>query len=120
MSSGGSRKWFIYETDNLGDFAVFGDESNYEAVNGAVGDYANADTFPVLALPRNLKMRRLRYRSEDGLRTRLIPAMTAAIFATPPNPITIDGASLRLSATLGEEITAPLGFDTALQDGDAT
>ena len=118
----GSRKWFKYQTNGGAIYAINRDESNVEQVNGSVNDYGDADTTPVAAIPRNIKPRALRYVSQDGLVSRTIVALTPAIFADPPNPIEDDvsGLTLRLKAYKGEEISAPLGFDTGLQDGDAT
>lgn len=118
----GSRKWFKYETNSGTVFAIERDESNMEEVNAGANDYADADATPVFAVPRNLKPRRLRYVSDDGLVAREIVALTPGIFANPPNPIedAVSGETLRLKAYKGEEISAPLGFDTGLQDGDAT
>jgi hypothetical protein len=119
----GSIKWFKYTTDGGEVFAFRADESNIEAIGGSGADYADADDTPVNAIPRNIKPRTLRYVSEDGRRTKNIIAPTLAVFNNPTNPITPDGAggdSFRLKSVTGQKITAPLGFDTGLNDGDAT
>lgn len=118
----GSRKWFKYTADLGGAvYAINRDESITEKINGAVGDYADADTSPVASIPGNVKPRTLFYKSADGKTVRSGVALTAAIFANPPNPITSDeGVDLRLVRYRGEDVTAPLGFDTGLTDADAT
>lgn len=118
----GSIKWFKY-TSNFGEvFALKRDESNMEAVNGSVGDYADSDTTPVYAIPRNVKPRMLRYQNAAGTIKREIVALTNAVFNAPPNPIDdeVSGESLRLVEYIGERVRAPLGFDTGLTDGDLT
>lgn len=119
----GSIKWFIYTTDGGSQFAYRADESNTEAIGASGADYPDAADEPILGIPRNIKPRRLYYVSEDARRSKYIIAPTLAVFNNPTNPITPDGASgdtFRLKKVIGEQITAPLGFDTNLIDGDAT
>jgi hypothetical protein len=122
----GSRKWFEY-TSNAGTvFALNGDESNIEAVNGATGDYGAASTVQV-ALPRNITPRAAVYTSTDGTRSIRCYVLTAAAFNTVlTDQPTIDdplqtGQTLTLSRLEPETITLlPIAADTGINDGDAT
>lgn len=120
----GSRKYFVYTDDRGEDFAVNLDESNVEAVNGAIQDFP--DTPPtVYELPRNIKPRTLVYKSVDGTITKRVVALTEAIYnGAPTNLASVAfpdlGASLRLKEVVPERIRAPFGYDTGQQDGDAT
>lgn len=120
----GSIKWFKYTSTVTGEVYAFrADESNIEAIGGTAADYADADTSPIEGIPRNLKPRALYYVTADGRRSKTIIAPTEAIWANPTNPIAPDGAggdSFRLKSVKGEQYTAPLGFDTGLNDGDPT
>lgn len=120
----GSIKWFKYVSTVTGEtYAFRADESNIEAIGGSSADYADADTTPISGIPRNLKPRYLRYVTADARRSKNIVAPTEAIWANPTNPISPDGASgdeFRLKEVVGERFTAPLGFDTGLNDGDLT
>jgi len=121
----GSNKWFVYTTDAGQDFAIFLDESNTEAVNGQVQDYLDNATFPY-TLPKNVKPRTLIYKNQDGSRTIRCVALTRTIFdgalanvGTITDPI--GGGNLVLSQTSPEKLSPlPRGFDSGLNDGDAT
>ena len=119
----GSLKWFVYTTDAGTDFALYRDESNLEAVNGATGDYAASETI-VNALPRNIRPRVLVYENTAGTVRREIPALTTTIYnaATPAATITdqVSGDTLALVRKVGEVIRLPKAADTGLTDGDAT
>lgn len=117
----GSNKWFEYTTDRGDTFGILLDESNTEAVNGATGDMGEPPT-TIYALPRNVKPRHLIYVSADKLYTRKIVALSPAQYAAAPAnlPAAAPVPALNLRTAKGEQITAVFGFDTALQDGDAT
>lgn len=121
----GSIKWFEYEADGGETFGVRMDESNGEAVSNP--DFTASST-AVYAIPRNLKPRRARYVSADGLRVRSIvvctagtttgdlPATIAALIEGSATPVT-----LQLATFEGEKFRAiPKAEDTGLTDGDAT
>lgn len=120
----GSLKWFQY-TDDLGSiYALFCDESNVEAVNGAV-DYTGTPLL-VDAVPRNVRPRYAVYGTTDGLRTIKVPVMTPTIYTglsgsapTIPDPIT-SGITLVLLRIRPEIRRLPIPNDTGLQDGDIT
>lgn len=122
----GSLKWFQYTTDNGDDFGIYMDESNGEVVGNA--DFAPLVSDSVIyALPRNVKPRTALYRSIDGKVSRRIPvtdpAASIATLAPSFTVAAIDGnASQQLNLTLfrGEEVKRIVGFDTGLDDGDAT
>lgn len=106
------------------DFALKLDESNTEAVNGAVQDFLNGSTV-ANALPRNIKARHAIY--SNALKTRNIKcvALTQTIYggitanvATIDDPI--DAGTLTLTRIVPERISLPFGADTGLTDGDAT
>lgn len=120
----GSLKWFPYTDDNGSIWALFADESNVEAINGAL-DYTGTPPL-VDAVPRNIQVRSAFYGTTDGLRTIKIPVLTPALYtalpATTPtidDPIT-DGITLVLLRIRPEVRRLPIPNDTGLQDGDIT
>jgi len=120
----GSLKWFPYTDDFGTSYAINLDESNTEAVNGAI-DYTG--TPPLIdAVPRNVRPRSLYYGTTDGLRTIRVTALTPAIYAAAPvNSPTIDdpitaGITLVLQRLVPERRRLPIPNDTGLQDGDIT
>lgn len=120
----GSLKWFAYTTDAGEDFALKLDESNTEAVNGAVQDYLNDGTV-IYAVPRNVKPRYAVYANAAGTRTIKCVALTPTIYNAIPTTVQsitdpIAGGTLNLVRIRPEVISLPFGEDTGLDDGDAT
>lgn len=121
----GSKKWFIYTTDQGSDFALLADESNTEAVNGSTQDYISG-TSVLNALPRNIKPRRVVYKNAAGTRTISCIALTQTLYngalanvATINDPI--DAGTLTIARLEPERIRLlPRPDDTGLTDGDAT
>lgn len=115
----------MYTTDNGTDFAIERDESNTEAVNGAIQDYVPAVAV-LFSLPRNVRPRTAFYANAD--RTRIIEcvALTQAIYAGIPANVSsitdpISGGTLGLIRIRPEVITRlPFAGDTGLTDGDDT
>lgn len=122
----GSLKWFQYTTDNGDDFGIYMDESNGEVVGNA--DFAPLVSDAVIyALPRNVKPRTALYRSIDGKVSRRIPVTDPeASIATLPQSFTVaaidtnPAQQLNLTLFRGEEVRRLTGFDTGLDDSDAT
>jgi hypothetical protein len=119
----GSNKWFVYTTDDGTDFALFRDESNMEAVNGATGDYTGSSTV-TYSLPRNVKPRNIVYGNAAGTIRRTIPALTTAIYngiaANATMTDQVSGETLTVVRKVGEVVALPKAADTGLTDGDAT
>lgn len=121
----GSMKWFIYTTDQGGDYALKLDESNTEAVNGSTQDYISG-TSVLNAVPRNYKPRYAVYQNAAGTRTIKCCCLTQTIYngiITNAPTITdpIDGGTLTLKRLEPERIKLlPFPNDTGLTDGDAT
>ena len=122
----GSKKWFVYTSDFLGDFALLADESNTEAVNAGTQDYV--DGLDVQAsIPKNIRPRRAVYQNAAGTRTIYCYALTPTIYngilenvPTIPDPIT-SGQTLILKRLEPETIKLiPIAADTGQTDGDAT
>jgi len=120
----GSKKWFVYTTDNGNDFAIELDESNTEAVNAETQDYVDGLGI-IFALPRNITPRRLFYEDNNGNRVISCVALTQAIYngalsgvRTIDNPL--GGGSLTLIRSRPEKIRLPYPQDTGLTDGDNT
>lgn len=122
----GSKKYFVYTTDNGIDFALLADESNTEAVNAGTQDYADGISIPY-ELPRNIRPRKLIY--ANPLRTRKITcyALTTAIFSGAPigvptidDPITAGQTLTLVDAVPEERKRIPISIDTGLTDGDAS
>lgn len=122
----GSLKWFKYTTDTGAEFGIYMDESNGEVVGNT--DFAPlVDDAVIYALPRNVKPRTALYRSTDGKVSRRIAVTESnATIATLPSSFTvaaIDGNpayQVNLQSFRGEEVRRIVGFDTGLDDGDAT
>lgn len=122
----GSLKWFQYTTNSGDNFGLYMDESNGEVVGNA--DFAPLVSDAVIyALPRNVQPRTALYRSTDGRVSRRIAVTDpAATIATLPASFTvaaIDGNpayQLNLQSFRGEEIKRIVGFDSGLDDGDAS
>lgn len=122
----GSKKYFVYTTDESVDFALLADESNTEAVNGGTQDYADGVTI-TYEIPKNVRPRFAEY--ANAARTRKIRCycLTQAIFAgvatavpTITDPILGTG-TLELVRLEPERLRRlPIAIDTGLQDGDAT
>lgn len=123
----GSRKNFFYTDDTGQAYAISLDESNTEAINGAVGDIPDTSTANV-ALPRNIKPRELFYVSGDNARTIRCVALTPAIYSaainggasTIPDPLATGNQVLQLARVRGERRTVYRGVDTGINDGDDT
>jgi hypothetical protein len=118
----GSLRWFTYESDDGTDWALFADESNVEAANGAAataGAPANQNYKP----PSNLKARYAVY-GREGSSTIRVPILTQAVYNaltsadTIPDPFTT-GVDLNLIRKRPEVISPlPTASDTGLTDGD--
>ena len=121
----GSKKWFVYTTDQGDDYGLLADESNVEAVNGGTQDYASGVTI-VYSLPSNVRPRAAVYKSADGNRTIRAYALTQTIYngvltGAPTITDPIGGGTLSLSRLEPEKIKLlPIAADTGLTDGDAT
>lgn len=122
----GSLKYFEYTADDDTVFALFGDESNIEAVNGTVPDYVGTSTARY-TIPGNLQVRKAVYSNPDGTRTIEIPVLSQTIYdgvqANTPtilDPIAGSG-NLTLTRLVPEIFSrVPKATDTGLIDGDAT
>jgi hypothetical protein len=124
----GSRKWFKYTTDSGTTFALEGDESNIEAVNGTTNDYVSGDVGTVnFAVPRNVGLRTASY--GNATRVITVAVLTKTLFDALPTGVTSITDPLDTSATPGtlsfirkrpETIRFPRPDDTGINDGDAT
>lgn len=117
----GSKKWFVYQTDDGENFAVLRDESNTEAVNGATGDFTSTSAV-IYSIPKNVKPRYVVYRSADKTITRKCVALTQSLLLAAPVTI-VDGPTgltLTRKNRKAETIKLPYPEDTGLDDGDAT
>lgn len=117
----GSLKGFRYVADDGTDWALFGDESNIEAIAaGADGILTPAQKYKI---PKNLTPRTAvfvditgRIRREIVVRT---PAAFAALTATTTIVDQVSGETLNLKLTKGERVALVPLSDTGLNDGDA-
>lgn len=123
----GSKKYFIYTTDDGTAFGLLADESNVEAVmEGSAGDYTASNDEKYL-VPSNLKPRCAVYSSTSGTRKIKIPVLTRAKYDSLPtdvptitDPVAGTG-TLMLTQMIPERITLmPMAGDTGLTDGDDT
>lgn len=121
----GSKKYFVYTTNDGVDFALLADESNTEAVNGGTQDYADGVSIRY-ELPRNVKPRRLVYANPTGTRKITCYALTTTIFDGAPIAVgsiadPFQAGVLTLVDQIPEERKRiPISIDTGLNDGDAS
>jgi len=118
----GSLRWFDYESDDGTNWALFADESNVEAANGAAAN-GGAPTGQNYKPPANLKPRYAVY-SRAGGSTLKVPILTLAVYNalatgdTIPDPFTAN-TNLSLVRKRPEVISPlPTVADTGLTDGD--
>lgn len=117
----GSLKGFRYVADDGTTWAIFGDESNIEAIPAGVAGILTPDE--KYKIPKNLEPRKAvfvdltgRIRREIVVRT---PAAFAALSATTTITDQVSGSTLNLKLTKGERVTLVPLSDTGLNDGDA-
>lgn len=127
----GSMKYFRYFTDSGDLYALFGDESNIEAVHVTNPQVTslNEDDTPYV-VPRNVKPRYATYKSTTTEHTRKVPIMTASIFAelkakdyttankTFTENIGGDVITFQLASLTAEKMRTVTSNDTGLNDGD--
>lgn len=122
----GSKKYFVYTTDEGIDYALLADESNTEAVNAGTQDYADGVTIKH-EIPKNLRPRYAEYSNAAKTRRIRCYALTKTIYdgivvGTPTitDPIAGTG-NLTLTRLEPESLKRlPIAIDTGLTDGDAT
>jgi len=121
----GSLRWFDYESDDGTNWALFADESNVEAANGAAAT-SGAPAGQNYKPPANLKVRFAVYANTDGTRNIKVPILTQAVYNALTSADTIPdivggGTALTLVRKRPEVISPlPTASDTGLIDGDVT
>lgn len=127
----GSKKYFIYQSDDGQNWAMLADESNLESI---MADDASVDVTPGnlathrYQVPRNVQKRFATFKSLDGLSVRKIYIPTQAIYqdlATSTNLLALsaytDAEGIQFFMTgLSPERLRPVtaAIDTGLTDGD--
>lgn len=115
----GSKRWFRYVSDGLGNFAINLDESNTEATN--TGGATSASP-PAAGLPRNIEPRYGLFRSLDTFTQRKVVYLDPESFnlAGPGDTFTPQGTTTAvfLSYKRGEAQRVARTDDTGLTDGD--
>ena len=112
----GSLKWLRYTTDVGDDFGIFADESNAELAGTAVDLTGGASI--LYALPRNVKPRFARYQDATGTIVRKAVICVQGTAPTTPIVDPSSGASLDLTAIVGEKVRILTGVDSGIIDGD--
>lgn len=119
----GSLKWCTYQDDSGTDWAIFVDESNFEAANSNTG--VGAPVGQLLKPPSNMKPRYAVYSNAAGTRTLRVIITNQTIYNaldsadTIPDQIAGGSATLSFIRKRPEVITpVPTIFDTGLDDGD--
>ena len=112
----GSLKWLRYTTDVGDDFGIFADESNAELAGTAVDLTGGASI--LYALPRNVKPRFARYQDATGTIVRKAIICVQGTAPTTPIVDPSSGASLDLTAIVGEKVRILTGVDSGILDGD--
>lgn len=123
LGMAGSRKWFVYTTDAGTLYGLNLDESNTEALNAGNNDVPNTGVTVTEALPRNIKPRRVFYKSPDGKRTISCVALTPAVYVNaeagqPTIPDPLSSGTLNVYSKSPEKITVIRGLDSGITDGD--
>lgn len=128
----GSLKYFIYDDDFGGEWAMERDESNLEAV---VVDDAAIDVTPLnvatrqYTIPKNIKPRVATYKSTTTPAVRKVTIPTLALYQDLVNSVvanivrqfTDGGETFVLSGVTPERIKpVVVAEDTGITDGDAT
>lgn len=128
----GSLKYFIYDDDFGGEWAMERDESNLEAV---IVDSAAVDVTPAnvstrqYLIPKNIKPRIASYKSTTTPAVRRVTIPTLALYQDLVNSVvanvlrqfTDGGETYVLSGVTPERIKpVVVAEDTGLDDGDAT
>jgi len=118
----GSKLWFAYTTDAGTVYGINLDEDNTKEINGAVGRPLPAGLTD--ALPRNIKPRRVYYKSAEGNRTISCVALTPAVYAgipaahaTIPDPINTTNDALLYLRKAPEVTRGITRGDSGLTDG---
>ena len=75
----GGKRWFLYTTDDGDQFGILLDTSNTVAVNGTGKEYKKISRY---ALPRNIRPRALRFKSDDSKRVLKMVVLTPGQYAT--------------------------------------
>lgn len=117
----GSLKGFRYVADDGTTWALFGDESNIEAIGaGADGILTPAEKYKI---PRNLTPRKAVFVNAAGTIRREIVVRTPDAYASLGAPTTVvdqvSGQTLFLKLLKGERVQLVSLSDTGLNDGDA-
>lgn len=122
----GSKKYFVYTTDDGDDYALLADEGNTEAVSAGTQDYADGVVIKD-ELPRNIRPRYAEYQNAAGTRKIKCYALTPTIFSgivigapTITDPIAGTGTLTLRKLQPEERKRLPIALDTGLTDGDAT
>jgi hypothetical protein len=110
----GSLRYFNYQSDNGGTYALFGDLSNIQAVNPS-GAGALA-TLPAIKIPRNITPRYALFSDVSGNIRRKVPllkpsdvlALTSTLAFTP----TGETVPVTITAIRGEQVNLPKLADT--------
>ena len=114
----GSRKWFIYTSDDDEDFAVELDEDTGSLPGLGFTPFVNASD--VGTLPRGITMRQVNAVQTSGagagFRYRSFPAGTdeAPLFSGTQNTFTINGLAYSVTSTKGEKERRPTALNTGL------
>lgn len=110
----GSMRFYNYESDNGGTYAIFGDKSNIAAVNPSGA--AAPGTLPAIKIPRNITPRYALFSNTDGTIRRkvalLTPADVAALSGNLSFTPTGETATVTITAIRGEKVNIPKIADT--------
>jgi hypothetical protein len=120
----GSKRIFNYTADNGVVYAVSLDESNTEAVNGAVANVPALAARSLIRRSVGLRLRRFAYVNAGSTRVLYAVALTPAIYAaappaTIPDPLGAAGATLNFDRRIPERYPGIRWADSGLNDGDA-
>jgi len=112
----GSKRWYVYETDSGGEFAVNLDESNTTETETTPRLWTNTDS--IFTLPRNIRPRGYYYESTTTTRRLFLTCLTPASFNGAPtsiaDPITTGGTLVRATPRPERRRPTPRPSDTGL------
>lgn len=112
----GSKRWYLYVTDNADIFAINLDESNTALTETSPALWTSDDTKNTL--PRNLKPRQYTYESTTSTRKIVLTFLTKEAWAAAPgsiaDPITAGQTLVRGTPRRENQKPTPRSYDTGL------
>jgi hypothetical protein len=112
----GSKRWYVYTTNNGTDFAINLDESNTAETSATPTFWGSTDS--IFTLPRNIRPRGYYYESSTSTRRIFLTFLTQTDFDAAPasidDPLTAGATLVRGTPREERRRPVPRPFDTGL------